>query len=851
MRRATISSVIVFVVGLAGCIAAEAAAPAAYLSAGSKKARCAALSSWYVKTMEVAGANAFSPHEHTDQLQKTTARGFVDDVFVPAIGAPYGDLTRGQRKQIQGDIRSCDMAPVDNVMRDYMQSAFSDETNFSLVRGWRTAIATAQRRAADAASFQNGRAPAVAAPSSVARGFVTYTAASAKPQRCTALQEWYKRAIALTGADTFGSTGVYSHHVINNLARAFQDDTFPTYFGTSYWEIPNSALPQMKDDVLTCNTPEVGQWARLVSSAFQPGQSARDAWKKPIETRRAELAQMRYASIQERAPIAAVAPPPSKRPGPFDTSNRDYERIIFSDHRVNVGNRSRVSRKCADSIGYSVGIDLPPSGEITPALAQDVIENVLAPIAARECPAADLSIYAHFFHRTLSVTHRGDIVPAGSEDITSESELAVAMYGPGHRQQKAPPTMYYGGVNRNYPELASVEGMADYGKRGGRNPARAAALGPKVETRYVHYRPSQARGALAALRRGKLLQQIAEHDFLGIHVDPANYPDLESSSSAASSALGFLAMFAQGLKKLDPLGNDAIPPRRGFPYAVEAFSESCRASLGPNPATYTPIWREKVGEEVSQGLYGKIITEHWETKVGTTIYMTPAYRPIYADAIRTEKAIIVRDIFKARDELGLEQLFAGEAQLRPLRIVKEYQDAAKEFMRANGCEAGQRLLRNWVEFNSDATPPARPNGDYPRIIEHKRDRENGPDQIGVMFGEVPASEAPFHPYTDGTWLTVQYYGNRKGGLDSYYASHFTLAFVPGRVQQALLQDNELLDSFRNDRIRILNCFYDEGTVNYWLAGFPQPNERQKQVVGNSFRGSASRCPLRWPGPAPG
>src|SRR5688572_6754717 len=159
MLRVSIRSVVMLTCSLVGLATVEAAAPVPYLSAGSKKARCVALSAWYARTLEVAGANAFSPHVIMNQLQKTTARGFVDDVFVPAIGAPYHDLTPRQRKQIQDDIRSCDMAPVDDSLRDYMQSAFSDETNFSLVRGWRTAIAAAQARAADGAPSQNGRAP--------------------------------------------------------------------------------------------------------------------------------------------------------------------------------------------------------------------------------------------------------------------------------------------------------------------------------------------------------------------------------------------------------------------------------------------------------------------------------------------------------------------------------------------------------------------------------------------------------------------------------------------------------------------------------------------------------------------
>ncbi len=846
MRR-IVSLVFLFGLGAEG-LHAQVASPTPYLAAGSSKERCAALSSWYVKTLEVAGPDAFSPNVDVDQLQKTTARGFVDGVFVPAIGAPYNDLTERQRKKIHGDIGDCSMAPVDDIMRDYMQSAFSDDTGFSMVRGWRTAIPAAQRVAADAASFQNGQARSAAPASAVAQGFVPYAQATTKEQRCAALQAWYERGIALTGPETFGSLGITSSDVTKSFARAFQDDTFPTYFGLEYRDVEQSAGPQMRDDVLTCNTPAVGQWARVVAGAFVWGRGNRDTWLRPIEEQARQLSAMRYASIPERAPLTPAVPAPDKAPGPFDAGNRAYSRILHSDDRVTVGVRDTVFTKCLTA-EYTVGIDLPRSEPITAAIAKDVIDTVLAPLATRECPGMDLTINAHFYTRTLSVTHDGEVVPVGSVEITSETELALASYGPGHRQQNAAPTMYYGGINFNYPELASLDGLADYEQRGVRNPAAVAANAPKVETKYVNYTPSEPRGALAALTHARLFQQLANRDFLGIHLDPSNYPTLESSTSAINGLIGLVSLFGGEIEPLDPLGGDTTPPRRGFAYTIEAYSDACRASLGPNPATYTPVWQEKVGEDVDEGMFATIITEHWQTMIGKTVYMEPAYRDLYAKSVRTEKAIILREMFKLRDELGLDQLLAGEASIRPLLVIKEYQDDAAAFLRTAGCETGKTLLRNWADFVNEVQPPARPNGDYPMVVEHKEDKEGGPDQVAVAIGEVPPSEAPFYPYTEGTWLFVQYYGDRQGGLHGYYVSHFNLLFLPGRVQTALFrpESNELLQSFGKDGLRMINCFYDEGTANYWLEGYPQPNESQKQAVGAAFRGSAPRCPARWPG----
>jgi hypothetical protein len=514
---------IVFAIAVgAQALEVQGAPPETYLAAGSKSARCKALSNWYSRTLDAAGRDAFSPDVAVDALQKTTARGFVDDVFVPAIGAPYNDLTARQRKNIHGDIGSCDMAPVDNVMRDYMQSAFSDDTRFSMVRGWQTTIPLAQRRAADAGSFRTGATPGTAAPAVAPTGSLPYNPSASIAQRCAALQKWYERGIALTGKQTFGSVGINNNDVMRSFSRAFQDDTFPTYFGVKYRELEKAQMPAIRDDVLRCNTPAVGQWAGVVGSAFSWG-AGRDAWLKPIDAQAAELARMRYDAIPERSSTTVAAPAPGKGVGPYDAGNRSYSRLIHSDDRVNVGARDLVSRKCQMAIEYTVGIDLPRNAPITPAIAKDVIDKVLTPLAARECPGTDLNLFAHFYNRTLSVTNKGEVVPAGSVEIIGELELATATYGPGHRQQKAMPTMDYGGINLGYPELASIDGIAGY-KLHGRNAVQVAASTPQAETSYVNYQPSAPRGALAGRTHGRLIQQMADRDFLGSQLDPANYP---------------------------------------------------------------------------------------------------------------------------------------------------------------------------------------------------------------------------------------------------------------------------------------------------------------------------------------
>jgi hypothetical protein len=844
MRR--ILAVICAIAIGAQALKAQAASPETYLAAGSKSARCKALSNWYTRTLEVAGRDAFSPDVAVDVLQKTTARGFVDDVFAPAIGAPYNDLTARQRKSIHGDIGSCDMAPVDNVMRDYMQSAFSDDTRFSMVRGWQTTIPLAQRRAADAGSFRAGATPSAAPPVAAATGSLPYNPAASTAQRCAALQKWYERGIALTGKQTFGSVGIYNHDVMRSFARAFQDDTFPAYFGVKYRELDKAQMPAIRDDVLKCNTPALGQWAGVVGAAFNWG-AGRDAWLKPIDAQAAELARMRYDAIPERASSAVATPAPGKGVGPYDASNRSYSRLIHSDDRVNVGARDLVSSKCQMAIEYTVGIDLPRNAPITPAIAKDVIDKVLAPLAARECPGTDLTLFAHFYSRTLSVTNKGEVVPVGSVEITGELELATATYGPGHRQQKAMPSLDYGGMNLGYPELASLDGIVGY-KLHGRSTAQVAASTPKVETSYVNYQPAAPRGAMSGRTHGRLIQQMADHDFLGVQLDPTNYPSFDASGTPQDGLVALLSLFTS-MGKLDAEGLDLTPPRRGLSYAIEAFSDSCRTSLGPNPASYTPVWQELVGTTVQNNVFNTIVTRHMKTVIGKTIYMETAYRDLYVKGVANEKSILMREIFRLRDELGEDQLLAGQATVRPLLAIKAFQDDTAAFVRASGCETGRKLLRNWVEFRNGPKPAARPGGDYPMVVERKLATPERQGETTVVIGDVPASAAPFYPYKEDTWLRVQYLGDREGALRGYDISQFNLVFLPQRMQTNLMsgEHDELLRTFQTDRIRIVNCFYDAGVANYWLEGGPQPNDRQKALAGTAFRGTAARCPARWPG----
>ncbi|MDF0667697.1 MAG: hypothetical protein P0119_16720 [Nitrospira sp.] len=726
-------------------------------------------------------------------------------------------------------------------MREYIQAAFSNNPKTSTERDWPAAIAAAQRIESDRASFRGGKSFAATATASLPDTFVPYAQATTKAQRCQALQQWYVRGIALSGPNTFGKMGVSSNDVMASFARAFTEDLFPIYFGVTYKEILKTHGMQVQDDVVTCDTPAVGQWAKVVAVAFHGNRKTRASWTKVIDVEHAKLARMRWDAIPVRAQLAEVAPPPDKAPGRFDAGNRDYSRLVYSDDRVTVGVRDRVYRKCVESVSYSVGIDLGRAEPITPAIAQGVLDKVLVPLAQQECPGTDLIIFATYYHRTLSVTPNGEVVPAGSVQLTEEVELAMATYGPAHRTEKQAPEIAYGGINRNWPELARLDGIVDYAKRGIRDPAMAKLYSRPRTVHYVNYQSSVTPSYLEHVTHGRLIHQIASHDFFSIYRDGFE-PDL---SRPGLIGVGKLFSALTGGKDLNPLTDVAAPRKRGFVWAINAYSENCRDSLGSNPAVYRPGAYEFVGETETQSLFGKIVTKHYEWKWYEPVYMDPAYYDTYVEMYETGKAILVREIIRLRDELSLEELLVGEAVRRPIEVVLEMKANAAAHFQHGGCNRGKQLLRNWEEFIRGPEPPVRADERYPMVIERL---ENDPEDI-VSYGDVPDTVAPSFPYTEGRRLIVNYYGNRRDGLRGYMAGPFNLAFLGRDTTDALLKKEsaEILKTFKVDGIRILNCHYRQGTANYWLQGFPDPSDQQRSVVGVSFRGTASRCPAHWPG----
>jgi hypothetical protein len=613
------------------------AADEAYLSARSKQARCAALERWYASIVAIAGPDALSPDIIVDLMQKSTARGFVDDVFVPAFGKPFVQLSAGERKAIDKDIGSCKQPPADESLRPYMQAAFSDDTRFSMVRGWKEQIPRAQANPAAAAPARTARTPASTAAPAASRG------------------------------------------------------------------------------------------------------------------------QNRNG---ERRDIEAVAP--NLPLGQFDTRNRRYTRVVHTDQQMYVG--ANFLTGCILSMEYVVGIELPSGQEFTASMAQKVFDDVLIPITRRHCGNVEFDLHARFYPRSVSVTHQGQVVATGSVEIPSEPGYAYAYY-----------PLRVGLPMRFEPEA---------------NRHRPAAARPSVE--YANYRPARPRASEAQLPFAILFQQMLERDYLGVQMGAA----IDADS--------------------DPM---AQPTRRGYAFAVMAFSRKCRASLGANPATFTPTWFEEVGSTTERTTpWLSTVTRHMQQKFGETFYMAPAWKPNFDVTYGAEDLLLTRLMLSRMKDWTVDDILAGAYESMIVESMGPYHDTAEGFIPAVGCDAGKKLIDNWNDFLSGAKPRARSNGDYPRVLERRMVEGNVEVQT-VSIGELPASEAPFHEYTPGTWLKVTYYGDRSGVLQAYWVRS-----AGGHV--------------------MLSCFYPEGETTYSLAGQVLPDTPQVAAGGAESRGTAARCPLR-------
>lgn len=195
------------------------------------------------------------------------------------------------------------------------------------------------------------------------------------------------------------------------------------------------------------------------------------------------------------------------------------------------------------------------------------------------------------------------------------------------------------------------------------------------------------------------------------------------------------------------------------------------------------------------------------------------------------------EVLCLRDQLSLVQLLTGTAIKQPLEVAMTLRGQIETGHQHIGCEWGKELLGNWAEFLS-GKPQPRTDGQYPSIREERR------NDVVYFVSEVPQQTVPTFPYSPGTNMHVLIYGDRGTGVKDYYVGPLTPALLPSRTMFALWRPeaSDLLDSFWKDGILTLTCVYDSGTDSYWLTGHPKPNERQRAVVGDAFRGTASACP---------
>lgn len=627
-------------------------------------------------------------------------------------------------------------------------------------------------------------------------------------------------------------------------AFGFGDEVFIPAFGFSYAVITDDQRARIVRDIRTCNPapvdPMMKDYIRTAFDTNVPSSELR-AWDTAIKIARSASDARRAQAALRRPATPAVTLPPAAAPGSFDAKNRNYTQITYADAALYAAPEVDYA-KCQTGAKFAVGIDLPRNQEINESLVRGVFERVLVPLAQTECPGSQLGIQANFYHRTLATGQGGRVVPAGSADLGRELPLVFATYSPARGQQPARMSLYFGGMNYNWPELASLDGMADFMARGSRNPQGAARQRSPWTFTHVNYTPSRTPQHLQGRPHGAMIGRLAARDFFAIEREGFE-PYQAPNGQRGGAALAGLVSVLRAAPTIDPTSDAYHARKRGFVYAVQAYDEQCRASLGPDRAVYRELYQELERETANSGPMGTFVTRHWVPRVTAPVYMERSHHPLYVRLFSNEKAIIFQQIFELNASLPLERALTGESALLPLQTVDAMKADAAAHINAVGCAQGKVFLQNWADYINGVPAQRYADGKYPTQVEEHEDGE-----VRVSIYGAPASEAPVFPYRDAPRMVVDYSGERGTGLKFYQITGINGAFLPGSVQRPLMDpaNAALRESFRTDRIRILHCAYGNGAVNYFLAGYGAPNAAQRALLGPSVIGVAAACPVSKP-----
>jgi len=357
----------------------------------------------------------------------------------------------------------------------------------------------------------------------------------------------------------------------------------------------------------------------------------------------------------------------------------------------------------------------------------------------------------------------------------------------------------------HYPELAGVDGLSDFIKRGRERDPKYA---PKTAITYINYSPKDFSKEVANLQDNILIQAFASRDFPSF---------LEEDAFSSTRDMR----------------------QRGFIQAVIGYDDICRPSLSPKRVGFQEYFNEVKKVEVDYIL--NTITKYYDWNKGDSYYMEPRYLPLFESLWRTERLEIIAAVFKTLPTLGSDgsQNLIDSAMSPLLKGVKLRNDI-KTFYRRAGCAVGGEFVRNWFDYLTN-DPPVRADNAYPT----KKTEFRGLAKYFVA--EVPSDVVPHIAFVEGQPMTVYIDRRTTGdGLSSYEAGGFHLGLLPGRSGAFVTpQESKLYDEMQSARARILSCAYANGTRrNFWLAGFPLPSEDLRQRAGPSFVGVAAQCPAR-------
>lgn len=644
-------------------------------------------------------------------------------------------------------------------------------------------------------------------------------------ERCAALTAFYERAKAINGPVTFRADR-YPVQVRGQIAPAFVEEEFPTYFGAPWASLNPKQRATIAKDIRACPAPIINQFADTIAEVFTSEGAERQGFDQQVAI---------WQRTKDVGDVKLPEATPFGRPlGQHEAEQRQFERLIYSDARVSVG--ASYKYITCNSIGptFSVALDIADDHAITHEEAADLAANVLAPLAHKQCPKEQkVRFKAFVFSRRTAVTETGQLIAPGSSASVTRGGLEPWLLQVS-LDESGPWAGKVMEANFDGVEKPSVTSLRDH--YAAQAAPKVAQLGDPNGVSRLNYTITRQTDGLDGLKYAQLIQRIAQGDGPLVYVTPVgdSYGPLPDMRKLMYPLTGAIAI---------PRDAGALR-RRGFFYAAALFSDSCRDTLGDRASLYTQEYQTKTGEKTEYAPYLTTVTEYWAWAKGKTFYLDRDYRSLFIRIQYEEAAEAMSRLYAASRDQGLAVLSPG-FMAGVMSDTETLGADVKTYMGRIGCRRAKTFLRNWYEL---LAPPVRADAAYPLMRT-----EESPGVTRYIAAAVPSGVSPSPaglPLDQPKEQAVEVRGQREAGdLYRYRVAPYSLRLIdPSVASQIRRTPPPFEQEMARSRARVLVCEYDIGDntarINrYWLAAAP-PTQQEREQADGRVRPPVSRCPDR-------